>query len=74
MSIISRSEERLAQFAAEIPHTVPYQADLSDTQGYRATLERIVAERGVPKVVIHNATITSRIYIYFDFVLRNITK
>jgi len=56
VSIISRSEERLAQFAAEIPHTVPYQADLSDTQGYRATLERIVAERGVPKVVIHNAT------------------
>ena len=56
VSIISRSEERLAAFAAEIPHTVPYQANLADSEAYRATLERIVVEQGVPRVVIHNAT------------------
>ena len=56
VSIISRSDERLAEFAADIPHTVPYRADLADSDNYRATLERIVNEQGVPRVVIHNAT------------------
>ena len=56
VSIISRSNERLAKFAADIPHTVPYRADLADSDNYRATLERIVNEQGVPRVVIHNAT------------------
>ena len=56
VSIISRSDERLAAFAKEIPKTMPYRADLADSENYRAVLERIVHEQGVPQVVIHNAT------------------
>jgi NAD(P)-dependent dehydrogenase (short-subunit alcohol dehydrogenase family) len=56
VSMISRSAERLAEFEAQIPHTVAYQADLSDSEGYRETLARIAREQGVPRAVIHNAT------------------
>ena len=56
VSIISRSEERLAAFHEAIPHTMPYRADLKESEVYRETLERIVVDHGVPKVVVHNAT------------------
>ncbi|MBT6273281.1 MAG: SDR family NAD(P)-dependent oxidoreductase [Chromatiales bacterium] len=56
VSIISRSDERLAEFHAAIPHTMPYRADLKESEAYRETLERIVARHGVPRVVVHNAT------------------
>lgn len=60
VSMISRSEERLEGFRQEIPGTTPYRADLDDTTGYVATLERIVAEQGAPDVVIFNATQATR--------------
>ncbi len=56
VSIISRSDERLAEFHAAIPHSMPYRADLKESEAYRETLERIVADHGVPRVVVHNAT------------------
>ncbi len=54
--MISRSEERLQGFAEQIQHTTPYRSDLADTARYKATLERIAAEQGVPQVILFNAT------------------
>ena len=56
VSIISRSEERLEEFAKEIPRTVPYRADIAETESFRSTLKQILAQQGPPKVVIYNAT------------------
>ena len=56
VSIISRSEARLDEFAAEIPHTTPYPADIAETARYREMLERVLSEQGRPKVVLYNAT------------------
>jgi short-subunit dehydrogenase len=56
VSIISRSDDRLAEFHAAIPHTMPYRADLKDSEAYREILEKIVKDHGVPRVVVHNAT------------------
>lgn len=55
VSMIARSPERLQQFADEIEHTRPYAADINDTDGFRQTLQRIVAENGPPDIVIYNA-------------------
>ena len=56
VSIISRSEERLAGFVAAIENTTAYRADIAELEDYRACLQRIVVEQGVPKIVIYNAT------------------
>lgn len=56
VSVISRSEERLAGFAAQMPGIKTYPADVAATQAYRTTLERIVEEQGLPRVVVFNAT------------------
>lgn len=56
VSVISRSPERLQAFAEEIPGITPYAVDIADIDAYRATLERIVAEQGTPRVVVYNAT------------------
>ncbi len=58
--MISRSEERLRGFAEQIQHTIPYCSDLADTSRYKATLERIAAEHGVPRVILFNATQATR--------------
>ena len=64
VSMIARSSERLAGFAAEIEHTAPYAVDIADIEGYRATLRRIVADLGAPTVVIYNATLASFVSLY----------
>lgn len=56
VSMISRSEERLAAFAEEIANTIPYAADIADSDGFRSTLETIKSEQGLPDVIIFNAT------------------
>ena len=60
VSMIARSRERLAGFAADIPNTIPYCCDLADSSGTRETLERIGAEQGAPDVVLFNATQSTR--------------
>ena len=60
VSMIARSEERLQGFAAEIPNTVAYRSDLAETAHFRETLQRIKAERGMPQVVLFNATQATR--------------
>ena len=56
VSVIARSDERLAEFTAAIAHTTAYRSDIADLDHYRRTLERIVAEQGLPRVVVYNAT------------------
>ena len=55
VAMLARSEERLATLAAEIPDTHPYPCDVSDTSALLATLERIAAELGDARSVVHNA-------------------
>ncbi len=59
ISMIARSPERLARFQFEIPHTTPYAVDIRDLDAFRATIRRIVAEAGTPRVMIYNATLAS---------------
>ena len=56
VSVIARSEERLAEFTAAIAHTTGYRTDIARLDHFRETLERIVVERGLPRVVVYNAT------------------
>jgi short-subunit dehydrogenase len=57
--MIARHGDRLQSWAEEIEHTAAYRADLDDGEAYRETLRAIVADHGVPGVVIHNATLAS---------------
>jgi NAD(P)-dependent dehydrogenase (short-subunit alcohol dehydrogenase family) len=57
VSMIARHAERLQSFAGQVEHTTPYPADISDLDGYRAVLQRIVAEQGLPRKVIYNAAL-----------------
>jgi len=59
VSMIARHEGRLASWAEEIIDTVAYQSDITDLDGFRATLERIKAEQGVPKVIVYNASLAT---------------
>nr|MCH9670447.1 SDR family NAD(P)-dependent oxidoreductase [Gammaproteobacteria bacterium] len=56
VSMIARSQERLENFAAEMPGATPYAADIADQAAFRQTLERATAEHGTPHVVLYNAT------------------
>lgn len=55
VSMMARSPERLAEFAAEIHHTTSYPADIADGERFRAVLRAVVAAQGHPDVVIYNA-------------------
>jgi NADP-dependent 3-hydroxy acid dehydrogenase YdfG len=51
VAMLARDAGRLEALAAEIPDTIAMPCDVSDA----AALERVVAEVGAPKVVVHNA-------------------
>ncbi|MDE0942262.1 MAG: SDR family NAD(P)-dependent oxidoreductase [Alphaproteobacteria bacterium] len=59
VSMIARHKDRLQSFAGEIEHTTAYAADIADLDGYRAILQKIVAEQGGPKMVIYNAALAT---------------
>ena len=59
VSMIARHRERLQSFAESNPNTFAYPADITEIDGYRATLRRIVAEQGHPKSVIYNAAMAT---------------
>lgn len=40
-------------------YTIPYPADISDLDGYRATLQRIIVDQGVPTKVIYNTALAT---------------
>ncbi|MGB1884297.1 MAG: SDR family NAD(P)-dependent oxidoreductase [Gammaproteobacteria bacterium] len=59
VSMIARSNERLAGFTAEIANTTPYATDIVNIEHYRETLTTIASEQGIPDVVIYNATLAT---------------
>lgn len=59
VSMIARNEDRLAGWAEDIANTVAYPSDLTDLARSRATLEKIKAEQGLPKVVVYNAALAT---------------
>ena len=59
VSMIARHGPRLRSFADDHPNTTAYPADITEIEGYRATLRRIVSEQGSPKTVIYNAALAT---------------
>ena len=59
VSMIARHAGRLATWAEQIDHTYSYPCDITDLDGFRAMLEQIKAERGLPKVVVYNAALAT---------------
>ena len=57
--MIARHAERLQSFADATPGTVAYPADITDLDGYRETLRRIVKDHGYPKMVVYNASLAT---------------
>lgn len=59
VSMIARHRERLESFAGDVENSRAYPADITDLEGYRATLRRIAEEMGPPQVVIYNASLAT---------------
>lgn len=55
VAMIARKAERLERIAGEVAEATAYPCDIGDLDALRATLERIRADLGVPKVVVQNA-------------------
>ena len=55
VAMLARSAERLADLEREIPGSRGYPTDVTDSPALRASLGRIRAELGAPRVVLHNA-------------------
>jgi NAD(P)-dependent dehydrogenase (short-subunit alcohol dehydrogenase family) len=55
VAMLARSQERLASLECEIEHARGYPCDVTDEARLDATIDKVRAELGVPKVLIHNA-------------------
>jgi NADP-dependent 3-hydroxy acid dehydrogenase YdfG len=59
VSMIARSADRLKGFADEVEGSVGYPVDINDTDAYRETLRRMIADLGAPKMVIYNGSLAT---------------
>lgn len=57
VAISARSADKLAALAAEHPSLVPFPLDVTDTEATAAVAEQIIAQMGVPDLVVLNAGI-----------------
>lgn len=55
VAMIARNRERLASLESEIQGATAFPCDVRDEDALRETYEKIVAEMGAPKIVLHNA-------------------
>ena len=55
VAMLARSRERLDALEHEIEHSRGYACDVTDEAQLDATIERVRADLGAPKVLIHNA-------------------
>ena len=55
VSMIARHAGRLESWAADIGESAGFPVDITDESAFRQTLNHIVAERGLPEVVVYNA-------------------
>src|SRR5262252_2180745 len=55
VAMLARNQERLRALEGEIEHAHGYACDVADEAQLDATVGRVRAELGAPKVLIHNA-------------------
>jgi NAD(P)-dependent dehydrogenase (short-subunit alcohol dehydrogenase family) len=55
VAMLARSRDRLVSLEREIEHARGYRCDVTDEAQLDATIDKVRAELGVPKVLIHNA-------------------
>lgn len=55
VAMLARSKERLDELEREIEHARGYPCDVTDEAQLDATIERVRADLGAPKVLVHNA-------------------
>jgi len=55
VAMLARNEERLAALEFELDDAHSYPCDVSDEGSLTATYEKVVADLGAPRVIIHNA-------------------
>jgi NAD(P)-dependent dehydrogenase (short-subunit alcohol dehydrogenase family) len=55
VAMIARNAERLEGLAKELPDSMAVACDVTDSAAFVTALDRIAAEAGAPKVVVHNA-------------------
>jgi NAD(P)-dependent dehydrogenase (short-subunit alcohol dehydrogenase family) len=55
VAMLARNRERLSASAQSIPHSHAWPCDVTDQASLDATLNRITAELGAPRVLVHNA-------------------
>ncbi len=55
VAMLARNKERLDELEHEIEHARGYQCDVTDEAQLDATIERVRADLGAPKVLVHNA-------------------
>jgi NAD(P)-dependent dehydrogenase (short-subunit alcohol dehydrogenase family) len=55
VAMLARSSERLASLEREVEHARGYPCDVADEARLDATIDKIRAELGTPKVLVHNA-------------------
>ncbi|MFT4582323.1 MAG: NAD(P)-dependent dehydrogenase (short-subunit alcohol dehydrogenase family) [Gammaproteobacteria bacterium] len=59
VSMIARHQGRMDGFVETVEGSTGYVVDIADINAYRACLGKMVADHGVPKAVIYNATIAT---------------
>ncbi len=55
VSMLARHEGRLASWRQELDGTTAYPADIAEIDAYRDVLGQIIADHGLPDVVVYNA-------------------
>ena len=55
VAMLARNEERLASLESEIEGATAFPCDVRDADALRESFEKVVAEMGAPRVVLHNA-------------------
>lgn len=55
VAMIARNEDRLQKFAAEIPQSRAFAADVTDASKLSNVLDQVCGEFGTPELVVHNA-------------------
>jgi NAD(P)-dependent dehydrogenase (short-subunit alcohol dehydrogenase family) len=59
VSMIARHEERLRSFAEATEHSTAFAADIAKLDSYRKVLRQVVAEHGLPRMVVYNAALAT---------------
>lgn len=59
VTMIARHAGRLESWESEIAGTQGYPSDITDLDAYRAVLDQVVADHGLPDVIVYNAALAA---------------